>query len=89
MDQQQDGKGCISASDHMARFNQRIGFDGWMQSSAVMRNIPWNVALVTWRVVGMNNHVDTAEDDAGLDDIWQKALYSHRCYSSQCMQQLL
>ncbi|CDH51774.1 predicted protein [Lichtheimia corymbifera JMRC:FSU:9682] len=31
--------------------------------------ISWNVALVTWRVIRKNDHVNTAEDDDGLDGI--------------------
>ncbi|CDH51927.1 predicted protein [Lichtheimia corymbifera JMRC:FSU:9682] len=57
----------------------------------------WNVALVTWRVVGRNDHVDTAEDDDGVDGIDEMnhilakgALQSWMLleYSSQYMQQL-
>ncbi|CDH56026.1 predicted protein [Lichtheimia corymbifera JMRC:FSU:9682] len=29
----------------------------------------WNVALTTWLVVSSNEHVDTAEDDDGLDEL--------------------
>ncbi|CDH54674.1 predicted protein [Lichtheimia corymbifera JMRC:FSU:9682] len=29
----------------------------------------WNVALATWLVFSSNEHVDTAEDDDGLDEL--------------------
>ncbi|CDH55291.1 predicted protein [Lichtheimia corymbifera JMRC:FSU:9682] len=60
--------------------------------------ISWNVALVTWRIMRSNDHVDTAEDDDGLDEIdevdyilTKGALQSWTLleYSSQYMQHLL
>ncbi|CDH50057.1 predicted protein [Lichtheimia corymbifera JMRC:FSU:9682] len=62
----------------MTLFNQHVGFDGWMQSSAVMKKKSWNVALVTWRVVSRKDesyYADSAEDDDGLDG-WAKELIS-------------
>ncbi|CDH58079.1 predicted protein [Lichtheimia corymbifera JMRC:FSU:9682] len=58
IDQQSDGEGSISAVDHMAIFNQRIGFYGWIGAIKWSYEIFWNAALVTW--------VDTAVD--GIDE---------------------
>ncbi|CDH60316.1 predicted protein [Lichtheimia corymbifera JMRC:FSU:9682] len=60
-----------TSSDHMALLNQHIGYDGGIQSSAVMR-----IVVITWRVVSRNNgscHVDTAEDDDG--PVWIDEMY--------------
>ncbi|CDH51625.1 predicted protein [Lichtheimia corymbifera JMRC:FSU:9682] len=59
MDQQQDGKGCVSAASKCS-FN-RHGYDGWMQSNAVTRKE---------RQQGDEScHLDTPESDDGLDGI--------------------
>ncbi|CDH54781.1 predicted protein [Lichtheimia corymbifera JMRC:FSU:9682] len=60
-----DGEGSISA----AIFNQHIGSDGWMYSSAVMRHPGMLLWLLGASVVRRNDHVDKAEDDDGLDGI--------------------
>ncbi|CDH52423.1 predicted protein [Lichtheimia corymbifera JMRC:FSU:9682] len=53
--------------------------DGWDPSAVV--------ALVTWRVVNRNDHVDTAEDDDGLmKGVLQPWMILE--HSVQCMQQL-
>ncbi|CDH48631.1 predicted protein [Lichtheimia corymbifera JMRC:FSU:9682] len=56
--------------------------------------ISWNVALVTWRVIRMNDHMNTAEDDDdgldGMDYILAKGAlqpWMLSGYSSQIMQQ--
>ncbi|CDH60243.1 predicted protein [Lichtheimia corymbifera JMRC:FSU:9682] len=61
----------------------------------------WNVALATWLVVSSNEHVDTAEDDDGLDELdgmeTRAYIFDKRGFTtmddittfSQCMQQLL
>ncbi|CDH57444.1 predicted protein [Lichtheimia corymbifera JMRC:FSU:9682] len=59
--------------------------------------ISWNVALVTWRVIRKNDHVNTAEDDDdGLDGIDEMNYILEKGalqpwmlsgYSSQIMQQ--
>ncbi|CDH56457.1 predicted protein [Lichtheimia corymbifera JMRC:FSU:9682] len=40
--------------------------------------ISWNVALVTWRVFRRNHHVDTVEDDDGLDGLY----LVERCFTA-------
>ncbi|CDH54272.1 predicted protein [Lichtheimia corymbifera JMRC:FSU:9682] len=81
----------------MAVFNQHGGFDGWMQSSTVMRSPGMLLWLLGASVVRRNDHVDTTKDDDGLDGIDQMddilmkgALQSWTLleYSGQCMQQL-
>ncbi|CDH50003.1 predicted protein [Lichtheimia corymbifera JMRC:FSU:9682] len=56
------------SSDHKAIFNQHIGF-GWMDAIKCSNVESRNVALATWLVVSSNEHVDTAEDDDGLDEL--------------------
>ncbi|CDH55621.1 predicted protein [Lichtheimia corymbifera JMRC:FSU:9682] len=41
--------------------------DEWMDAIKCSNVESWNVALATWLVVSSNEHVDTAEDDDGLD----------------------
>ncbi|CDH48235.1 predicted protein [Lichtheimia corymbifera JMRC:FSU:9682] len=51
--------------------------DGWMQPSAVTRKGSCNIALVTCRMVSMNDgssRVGTAEDDDGWDGIVKGAV---------------
>ncbi|CDH52067.1 predicted protein [Lichtheimia corymbifera JMRC:FSU:9682] len=80
----------------MTVFNQHVGFDGW-NATKCSDEISWNVALVTWGVVRRNDHVDTVEDDDGLDGIGDMDYISVKGalqpwilleYSSQCIQQL-
>ncbi|CDH57955.1 predicted protein [Lichtheimia corymbifera JMRC:FSU:9682] len=75
------------------RIDQHIGFDGWRCNQVQRRHI----ALVTWRVVRRNDHVNTAENDDGLDGtdemdyvLAKGALQPWMVleYSSQDMQQL-
>ncbi|CDH51216.1 predicted protein [Lichtheimia corymbifera JMRC:FSU:9682] len=56
------------SSDHKAIFNQYIGF-GWMDAIKCSNVESWNVALASWLVVSSNEHLDTAEDDDGLDEL--------------------
>ncbi|CDH53806.1 predicted protein [Lichtheimia corymbifera JMRC:FSU:9682] len=43
--------------------------DEWMDAIKCSNVESWNVALATWLVVSSNEHVDTAEDDEGLDEL--------------------
>ncbi|CDH48544.1 predicted protein [Lichtheimia corymbifera JMRC:FSU:9682] len=43
--------------------------DEWMDAIKCSNVESWNVALATWLVVSSNKHVDTAEDDDGLDEL--------------------
>ncbi|CDH54231.1 predicted protein [Lichtheimia corymbifera JMRC:FSU:9682] len=43
--------------------------DEWMDAIKCTNVESWNVALATWLVVSSNKHVDTAEDDDGLDEL--------------------
>ncbi|CDH51708.1 predicted protein [Lichtheimia corymbifera JMRC:FSU:9682] len=43
--------------------------DEWMDAIKCTNMESWNVALATWLVVSSNEHVDTAEDDDGLDGL--------------------
>ncbi|CDH60151.1 predicted protein [Lichtheimia corymbifera JMRC:FSU:9682] len=75
--------------------------DEWMDAIKCSNVESWNVALATWLVVSSNEHMDTVEDDDGLDklDGMQTRLISLTRedlppwmilqHSSQCMQQLL
>ncbi|CDH56174.1 predicted protein [Lichtheimia corymbifera JMRC:FSU:9682] len=42
--------------------------DEWMDAIKCSNVESWNVALATWLLVSSNEHVDTAEDDDGLDE---------------------
>ncbi|CDH51107.1 predicted protein [Lichtheimia corymbifera JMRC:FSU:9682] len=70
IDQQAGWKRKHTNSDRM---NQHGGFDGWMQSSAVMRSPGMLLWLLGASVVRRNDHVDTTKDDDGLDGIDQIA----------------
>ncbi|CDH49371.1 predicted protein [Lichtheimia corymbifera JMRC:FSU:9682] len=57
------------SSNHMARFNQHIGYDG-TDTSNCSGGRTWNVALVTCRIFSRkdgSHRVDTVEDDDGLE----------------------
>ncbi|CDH52050.1 predicted protein [Lichtheimia corymbifera JMRC:FSU:9682] len=43
--------------------------DEWMDAIKCSNVESWNVPLATWLVVSSNEHVDTAEDDDGLDEL--------------------
>ncbi|CDH52044.1 predicted protein [Lichtheimia corymbifera JMRC:FSU:9682] len=43
--------------------------DEWMDAIKCSNVESWNVALATWLVVSSKEHVDTAEDDDGLDEL--------------------
>ncbi|CDH53842.1 predicted protein [Lichtheimia corymbifera JMRC:FSU:9682] len=43
--------------------------DEWVDAIKCSNVESWNVALATWLVVSSNEHVDTAEDDDGLDEL--------------------
>ncbi|CDH53839.1 predicted protein [Lichtheimia corymbifera JMRC:FSU:9682] len=43
--------------------------DEWMDAIKCSDVESWNVALAIWLVVSSNEHVDTAEDDDGLDEL--------------------
>ncbi|CDH58480.1 predicted protein [Lichtheimia corymbifera JMRC:FSU:9682] len=47
--------------------------DEWMNEIKCSNVESWNVALATWLVVSSNEHVDTAEDDDGLDGVEMRA----------------
>lgn len=56
----------------VTRFFQPTLWDGWLQSSAVMRNDSWNVALVACHVASKDDGshpMDTAEEEDGSDEI--------------------
>ncbi|CDH60289.1 predicted protein [Lichtheimia corymbifera JMRC:FSU:9682] len=57
--------GFAAAAAEQYEFTQEAGVDAIKYSD----ERSWNVALVTWLVVGRNDHVDTAEDDDGLAGI--------------------
>ncbi|CDH57129.1 predicted protein [Lichtheimia corymbifera JMRC:FSU:9682] len=43
--------------------------DEGMDAIKCSDEMSWNVALATWFVVSSNEHVDTVEDDDGLDEL--------------------
>ncbi|CDH53083.1 predicted protein [Lichtheimia corymbifera JMRC:FSU:9682] len=43
--------------------------DEWMDAIKCSNVESWYIALATWLVVSSNEHVDTAEDDDGLDEL--------------------
>ncbi|CDH59160.1 predicted protein [Lichtheimia corymbifera JMRC:FSU:9682] len=82
IDQQPHGKGSIPPTTT----SQHIGFDGWMQSSAVKGNPGMLLWLLGASVVRRNDHVDTTQDDDGLEGStkwmisWGKVPDSHERY---------
>ncbi|CDH60014.1 predicted protein [Lichtheimia corymbifera JMRC:FSU:9682] len=54
--------------------------DEWMDAIKCSNVESWNVALATWHVVSSNEHVDTAEDDDGLDELDELDGMERRAY---------
>ncbi|CDH55497.1 predicted protein [Lichtheimia corymbifera JMRC:FSU:9682] len=43
--------------------------DEWMDAIKCSNVESWYIALATWRVISINEHVDMDEDDDGLDEL--------------------
>ncbi|CDH50167.1 predicted protein [Lichtheimia corymbifera JMRC:FSU:9682] len=56
-------------SQRLFRIGLATVMDEWMEAIKCINVESWNVALTTWLVFSSNEHVDTAEDDDGLDEL--------------------
>ncbi|CDH48424.1 predicted protein [Lichtheimia corymbifera JMRC:FSU:9682] len=69
-DQHSDGKEAYQQrSQRVFLIGLATVMDEWMDAIKCSNVESWNVALATWLVVSSNEHVDTAEDDDGLNEL--------------------
>ena len=78
-------------SQRLFRVGLATVMDEWMDAIKCSNVESWNVALATWLVVSSNEHVDTAEDDDGLDELdgMEMRAYTFDERGFTTMQQLL